>query len=162
MKRMSMRGAGASTVAAVSAALALGACGGEEETTTGAATAPSGPATASGDVTIDAREYAFDGVPQTIEAGKTSFTLNNVGQEEHELFIARINEGYTFDEAIAEEGEKGTAEEIGGIRPVKPGEESKPFETNLKPGNYGMLCFVPGPEGQPHFTLGQRAEFSVE
>ena len=139
----------------------VSACGDDEESTTGAS-APPRPATASGDVTIEAREYAFDNVPETIEAGKTSFTLENVGQEEHEMFIARINEGHTFDEAIEAEGEKGTAEEIGGVRPIEPGETSKPFDANLKPGNYGMLCFVQGPDGQPHFVLGQKAEFTVE
>ena len=108
------------------------------------------------------RGLAISSVPATIEAGKTSFTLNNVGQEEHEMFLARINEGYTFDEAIEAEGEEGTAERIGGIKPIDPGEESKPFSTNLKPGHYGMLCFVSGPEGQPHFMLGQKAEFDVE
>ena len=158
-------------VATACCAVALGACGGEEESTTSAgaaggtetgASAKPGPPTASGEVTIEAREYAFDNVPQTIEAGKTSFTLNNVGEEEHELFLAKINEGNTFEEAIEAEGEKGTAEDVGTIKPIAPGEQSKPFKTNLKPGNYGMLCFVPGPEGQPHFLLGQKAEFEVE
>ena len=149
-------------VASVALVALVGACGGEEEATTETATTE-GPATASGDITIEASEYAFGGVPQTIEAGDTSFTLDNVGQEDHNLFIAKINEGFTFDEAIEAMGEEGTAEEVGEIKAVKPGEQSeKPLEANLKPGNYGMLCFEAGPEGAPHFTLGQRAEFTVE
>jgi len=85
-----------------------------------------------------------------------------VGQEEHLLFIARINEGNTFEEAIEAEGKQGTAEDVGETKSVKPGEESKPLSANLKPGHYGMLCFLPGPEGAPHFTLGQKSEFDVE
>ena len=156
-------------VVSVALVALVGACGDDDEETTGAGTTEStsaaapGPPTASGDVTIEASEYAFGGVPQTIEAGDTSFTLDNVGQEDHNLFIAEINEGFTFDEAIEAEGEEGTAEEVGEIKPVKPGEQSeKPLEANLKPGNYGMLCFEAAPDGAPHFTLGQRAEFVVE
>ena len=150
------------------AALVAG-CGDDEESTT-AAEAPGettpagtpGPPTASGEVPVEAREYAFDNVPETVEAGKTTFTLNNVGEEEHEMFVVKLAEDATFQEAIEAQGEEGTVEEeVGGIKPIAPGEEDD-FEANLKAGNYGMVCALPGPEGQPHVVLGQAAEFVVE
>lgn len=156
-------------VASAALAALVGACGGgEEEPTTGASTTEStsggtpGPATASGEVAVEAREYAFDNVPQTVEAGDTSFTLSNVGMEEHEMFVVKLAEDATFEEAIEAMGREGTVEEeVGGVRPIKPGEEGD-FEAKLTPGDYGMVCALPGPEGQPHVVLGQRAEFVVE
>lgn len=156
-------------VASVALAAVAGGCGNDEESTTGASGPEStpagtpGPATASGEVAVEASEYAFDNVPETVEAGNTTFTLSNVGQEEHEMFVVKLAEDATFQEAIEAQGEEGTVEEeVGGIRPIEPGEEGKPFEANLKPGNYGMVCALPGPEGQPHVVLGQQAEFVVE
>lgn len=150
-------------------ALVAGCGDDEDEATTSAEateeTTPAGtpgPPTAAGEVAVEAREYAFDNVPQTVEAGKTTFTLNNVGEEEHEMFVVKLAEDVTFQEAIEAQGEEGTVEEeVGGIKPIEPGEEDE-FEGKLDAGNYGMVCALPGPDGAPHVALGQGAEFTVE
>jgi hypothetical protein len=32
----------------------------------------------------------------------------------------------------------------------------------LEPGNYAMLCPIPGPGGKAHYQLGQLEEFTLE
>ena len=46
--------------------------------------------------TILASEYAFD-VPDKIEAGLVSVTLDNVGHEPHHAQFARLNDGVTME-----------------------------------------------------------------
>jgi hypothetical protein len=37
-----------------------------------------------------------------------------------------------------------------------------PLEGTLEPGNYAMLCPIPGPGGKTHYELGQLEEFTLE
>ena len=41
----------------------------------------------------------------------------------------------------------------GGPGAIDPGDESNVF-LNLEPGSYAMVCFVPAPDGVPHFAKG--------
>ena len=36
---------------------------------------------------------------------------------------------------------------------VDPGDQSNAF-LDLEPGSYAMMCFVPAPDGAPHFAKG--------
>jgi uncharacterized cupredoxin-like copper-binding protein len=79
------------------------------------------------------------------------------------LVFARINEGFTLDEAFELQGEKGSAEEV--IQPVevKPGQtKTATVEGSLEPGNYAMLCPIPAEGGKTHYELGQVQEFEIE
>jgi hypothetical protein len=84
------------------------------------------------------------------------------GEEDHELVFARINEGYTLQDAIKAEGEKGTAELIG--RTVaKPDGKGKPLKVGkLEPGKYAMVCVFRTKDGEPHYSLGQQEQFEIE
>ena len=143
-------------------ALSLGAvaCGDDdedegEETTTAAEEASAETV----DVTGDDFSFELSATP-TVETQELTF--ENVGEEPHELIFARINEGFTLEEAIKEEGEKGTAELIGATF-AKPGEESKPIEVKkpLEPGSYAMVCTIDF-KGEPHYDLGMQEEFTIE
>ena len=77
------------------------------------------------------------------------------------LVFAKLNEGYTVEEAIKLQGKQGSAETIGTVQ-SKPGQtETIDVKKPLEPGNYVMLCPLGGPEG-PHYKLGQLQEFEVE
>lgn len=148
-------------------ALGLVACGDDEEDTTSADS--SSPAesstseteTASAEtVDVSATEYAFDlSAAPTTET--KSFSVTNDGKEFHVMVFAKINEGFTVDEAIEMEGEKGSAVEIA-VAEIPPGKtvDAKVMET-IDGGEYAMLCPVGGPKG-PHYKLGQLEEFSIE
>ncbi len=134
---------------------ALAACGDDDEE----ASAPADESASAETVTVTSTEYDFE-LSATPTAETKEVVFDNQGKELHVLIFARINEGFTVDEAIKLEGEKGSATLIGETD-AKPGEQQvvkvkKPIE----PGSYAMLCPIGGPEG-PHYKLGQLEEFEI-
>jgi hypothetical protein len=127
------------------------------------------------EVSVTAVEYAFQGVPEMLEAGQTAFSFANDGGELHELAIFRINDGVEtpLEELLQlpEEQQMRMSTPIGfGFAP--PGDSDNLF-LDLEPGRYAMLCFLPVgstpesdeeqvAENPPHFTQGMVAEFTVE
>lgn len=124
-------------------------------------------------IDVVATDYAFDGIPDDLDAGATTFDLTNGGAEVHEVAILKKNEGVTesFDELLAlpeeEAGDKVTFVSIGG--PVPAGGSSYAV-ADLEAGDYLALCFIPTgmtamdgppPEGPPHFMQGMTHEFTV-
>ena len=112
-------------------------------------------------VTVTADEYSFE-LSATPTTETTEVVFDNAGKEEHVLIFARINEGFTTEEAIKMEGEKGSATPIveTGAPPGK--EQTLEVKKPIEPGEYAMICPLPSKEGPPHFELGQLEEFSIE
>jgi uncharacterized cupredoxin-like copper-binding protein len=150
------------TFASLALAIGFAACGDDDESTTDTAATEATTETSADatDVTVTATEYEFD-LSATPTADTKKITFDNQGEEFHVLIFARINEGFTTEEAIEMEGEKGSAELIGETQadPGKTGEivVKKPIE----PGEYALLCPIGGPEG-PHYELGQLEEFPID
>jgi hypothetical protein len=152
-------------VAFASLALAAGfaACGDDDDTTT-PPSAPEPTATDASadaeDVTVTATEYEFD-LSATPTADTKSVTFDNQGEEFHVMIFARINEGFTTEEAIEMQGKKGSAEVVAETD-AQPGKSSTvDVKQPLEPGEYAMLCPVGGPDG-PHYKLGQLQEFPID
>ena len=134
--------------------------GGDDAATTEEATTAEEAADA-GEVSLTAVEYDFE-LSATPTAETESITATNDGEEFHVVVFAKINEGFTLDEVIELEGEKGSAEEVFKALEVPPGETvTGEIEEPLTPGSYAMLCPIGGPDG-PHYELGQLEEFEVE
>ena len=150
---------GGARIAALSIAglLAVGiaACGDDSDETS------TEEAASAEEVTLTATEYEFD-LSATPTAETTSVTFQNDGAEDHVLIFAKINEGFTVDEAIELEGEKGSAEVIGQAQ-AKPGAaETVSIDEPLEPGAYAMLCPLQTKDGESHAELGQLEEFGIE
>ncbi|MGI8804649.1 MAG: hypothetical protein ACR2IN_03000 [Thermoleophilaceae bacterium] len=108
---------------------------------------------------MTADEYSFE-LSGTPAAGSATFSLDNVGEERHELIFAQLAEGATADDAIEAQGEKGTTELTRRVV-ANPGEEAtQTIDAELEPANYLLVCALSS-EGKPHFTLGQREEFEI-
>jgi hypothetical protein len=141
-------------VLAVSAFAA--ACGGDDDDS-------GGDEASATDVTVTAKEYSFD-LSATPTADTKEVTLTNDGKLPHVLVFARINEGFTLDEAFKLEGEKGSATEV--LQPpleVKPGQtKTATVKGPLEAGNYAMVCPIPAGGGKTHYDLGQVQEFEIE
>jgi plastocyanin len=150
-------------IGAAMVALSLGAvaCGGDDDDDGESAATTTEEASAE-TVDVMAGEYAFE-LSATPTADTREITFENAGGEDHNLIFARINEGFTIDEAIEAEGEKGTAEEVG-FTFAKPGQEGKPIEIKqpLEPGTYAMVCTVRTKDGEFHYDLGMQEEFTIE
>ncbi|MDP9453854.1 MAG: hypothetical protein M3P97_10845 [Actinomycetota bacterium] len=132
------------------------------------------------EVSVNGTEYAYEGIPETVDAGQTAFTFTNEGGEEHEFILIRVNDDVT--QSIQELAALPEEEVFQMIRVVSftsalPGGTDYSF-VDLEPGRYGALCFIPvgstpeaiaaaeaaGEEidGPPHFTQGMVTEFTVE
>lgn len=140
---------------AVSVAAFAGACGGDDDDS-------AGEEASATDVTVTADEYSFD-LSAAPTADTQEITLQNDGKQEHVLIFARINEGFTLDEAFALEGRKGSAEEVIRSTGVKPGQsKTVTVKGPLEPGNYAMVCPIPAGGGKTHYDLGQVQEFEIQ
>ena len=149
-------------VAAFVLAVGAAACGDDESTTDTSATESTAAETSADaeDVTVTATEYDFE-LSATPTADTKTVTFDNQGEEFHVLIFARINEGFTTEEAIKLEGEKGSAELIGETE-AQPGKSSEiAVKKPLEPGEYAMLCPLMAPKG-PHYKLGQLEEFPID
>ena len=134
---------------------------------------------------VAASDYAFGGIPGNLAAGPTIVTLQNIGEEVHEIVIWRINDDVTMslEELLALPEE----EIFANAAPMAftftfPGATGNTV-ADLTPGRYFAICFLSqgstpevimemgvGPEatpppdaelGPPHFTLGMVQEFDV-
>ena len=113
---------------------------------------PAAPATNV--VTINATEYAF-AAADTIVAGLTTFRMLNAGREPHQAVVAG-GSGKTFAELEGELMKEAIPEWM--IFPAGPGVvgagDSSIVTSNVAPGNYLIVCFIPSLDGKPHVAKG--------
>lgn len=119
-------------------------------------------------VPVSGIDYAFEGVPASIEAGTTAFAFTNESDaEEHEMILLRKGDGVTmsFQEILElPEEEAMTNAEFVGATFAPPGGEGSTL-AELEAGDYAMACFIPvggAEDGPPHFLEGMLQEFVVE
>ena len=120
-------------------------------------------------VDVTGVDFAFEGVPETIEAGTVAFKFTNATEadEEHEMIVFRRADGVTLGfEELLELSEEESVDKIefktAAFAP--PGGKGATL-AELDPGAYAMVCFIPvggGEDGPPHFIEGMIQEFSVE
>jgi uncharacterized cupredoxin-like copper-binding protein len=153
--------AGTRRLAAIAASIALaagiGACGGDDDEDTTSASEETASAETVTVTTGDTADgYSWE-VEPTPTAETTTIAYVNDSEEEHGLILARINEGYTLEEAYELEGRKGSAETLaeGGAGAGKT--ETLEVKGEVEPGNYALLCPIPG-----HYQQGQLEEFEIQ
>jgi hypothetical protein len=154
MRRLMMLACAAGVLALSFGAVA---CGDDDDGDTSSTAAD---AASAENVTVTADEYSFD-LSATPTADTTEFTFDNQGEDPHALVFARINEGFTLDEAYKLEGKKGSAELLVETD-AGPGQTSTAkVKGEIEPGNYVLLCPLQT-KGKPHYQLGQLSEFDIE
>jgi len=120
-------------------------------------------------------DFAFNGLPETIEGGRVALLFTNEGAEAHEIVIMRRNDGVTesFEDLLGlpEEEAMGKVTPVGGAFAATTGATGL-LIGDFAPGDYIALCFVPvgttmhdgeftEGTGAPHFTHGMQQEFTV-
>ena len=129
--------------------------------------APSASAAGSNNLNVKAGEYTYK-VSGSPKSGWTQINFDNKGVEYHVLGVVQLKKGVTVKQlkaAFASEDD-GAADKlvVGDVSPLPgflgPGEATTVL-TKLKPGHYGMACFVPAPDGTPHALHGMIATFDV-
>ena len=119
---------------------------------------PSGVTT----VDVDLTEFALLYDPSTVTDGNVGFSLENVGEQEHEFFLIKARKGpqlFELPELI------GTDQlELFGGAEVEPGKvQNLVFAAELSPGRYAVVCFLPDvndPEGTPHALMTCTAQMT--
>jgi hypothetical protein len=123
--------------------------------------------------TVRLFDFNFE-FPETIAAGRQVWAVTNIGEQPHELLLARSPQPVTAEqvmELMASQSEEATPtgggpsfgdfEPVGGIGWLSPGVTAW-TEVDLAPGTYVALCFVFDPEtGLPHVAMGMVAIFTV-
>jgi|FLYN01.1.fsa_nt_gi hypothetical protein len=118
------------------------------------------------DVTVVLVDYLF-GMPVEIEAGVKHWSIENAGEEWHEMGIFHVEEGTTVEEAVEvitaamEQETEPEMEQVFFWTPLSPGEQAQ-FELELEAGTYLVICFLPSfADGSPHFAHGMAQIITV-
>ena len=120
------------------------------------------PAEGAQVIPVTGVDFAFEGIPAEVPAGPVAFEFTNNGEAAHEMAIFKLGEGVELDPLLAAEREptEEEATEAGGTF-SEPGGEPTYANTELEPGTYAVVCFIPGPEGKAHYELGMKTTFEV-
>jgi hypothetical protein len=118
------------------------------------------------EVDVEAIDYGYENVPETVPAGVVSIALTNAGNEQHEMILFRRADGETrpVEDLLAlpeEEVEQFLTFTSANV--VEPGATGV-ANAELTPGGYVGICFLPvggGEAGPPHFLEGMITEFEV-
>lgn len=114
-------------------------------------------------VTIVTAEYGFT-LPASVAAGPTVLRLSNHGKTVHHVTLIRLENGKRVADLVAVLSKPGPpptwAVPVGGPNAVGPGGTASAV-VDLHPGRYALLCFVPDPDGKPHFMKGMARELLV-
>lgn len=148
-------------------------------------TAPAMEAPATGATAYTATEYSFDG-PDTLPAGTSDISVENVGTVDHEMTIVRLDkhQDWTEEQIVAFIKNDPTAQPKwapavaatytatgppviapGGTAPVvfmdfASGKPTIDENGSLQPGTYLFLCFQ-GDSKQPHAAMGMVKKVTV-
>jgi uncharacterized cupredoxin-like copper-binding protein len=125
----------------------------------------SGGSVPAADATIHMSDYAFT-IDKPLAAGHHVLNVTNDAVQAHELVLAELPPGKTVADLgnwVEKSLMKGPppGKPVGGMAALGTG-RSGTFPIDLKPGRYGMICFLPdAKDGKTHFVHGMTKEFTV-
>lgn len=128
-------------------------------------TAPTGALAAApaSDVTVQMTDYDWT-LSTPLTAGQHVIRLENLAQQSHEMFIARLDSGKTKEDFLKwgmTFAGPPPAKAMGGTSGQKKGDVAY-LPVDLTPGNYLFVCFLPdAKDGKPHLAHGMIKEFSI-
>jgi uncharacterized cupredoxin-like copper-binding protein len=115
------------------------------------------------DVVMTLYDYNFD-VDKPLTAGKRVIEIKNSSKQFHEAFLAMLpaNTPVTAMLDWMSGGMQGPPPmvPVGGIVGISPGEVNF-LTVDLQPGNYGLYCFLPAPDGKEHVAHGMFKQITV-
>jgi hypothetical protein len=102
-----------------------------------------------------------------VHAGLVRLRLFDYGQMDHQAQLFRLNDGVTYQKFVTDlqspnpnQALFGDAVPTGGTTPVTSHGDQTVYQA-LQGGTYVVVCFVPGPDGVPHFVKGMYAPFTI-
>ena len=130
------------------------------------------PAAPEGAVSVELDNFQVR-LPEQIPAGPQIWSVTNIGDQPHEIFITKTPERLSVEEAqglllMPPDATPDPSlpnpeefEEVNFILPVSK-DQTTMVEMSLEPGHYIAVCFIPEKEsGEPHAMKGMISIFSV-
>ena len=106
-------------------------------------------------------DFAYMG-PEQWEAGPQVLRVDNAGQQDHQVRIARLKEGATMRDWLYAEEPNDHATNIAGVARMGSGVVAY-LPVDLPPGEYVIYCLVPDKDsGKPHVMMGMLRAIHVE
>jgi hypothetical protein len=115
--------------------------------------------------TVQLADYSFK-TSRPLTAGRHTILVENTAAQPHELVLLKLAPGKTvqdFGKWATTGGMKGPppAMPLGGVGIIDPGGQGV-FTTDLAPGDYGLMCFVPdAKDGKLHLVHGMMKQIKV-
>jgi len=129
-------------------------------------------AAGSNSLTVKAGEYVYK-LSGSAKAGWTKINFDNAGVEDHMMAVVQLKPGVTVKQlkAAALSQDQSAFEKIAAPKAdpngvsgvpdlIGPGQKTSTI-TELPAGHYGILCFVPAPDGKSHVAHGMVKTFDV-
>jgi len=144
----------------------LAACSPKDASKSAAASDSAKPVAAATphQMTIVATDYKFD-APDEVPAGMTTVHFVDNGSELHHVAFVKLSEGKTMADVAQAMKTPGPmpswASDRGGVNAPHPGGGMATTTQMLEPGNYALVCFIPSPDGTPHFAKGMVRPMTV-
>jgi hypothetical protein len=113
--------------------------------------------------TITLSDYAFK-LSRPLAAGSHTFRVVSEANQPHEVELIKLAPGKTAaDVAKWMQNPQGPppGEGVGGTAPAGKGVPVY-FTADITAGDYLLLCFVPAPDGKPHFMHGMQLTQTVQ
>jgi hypothetical protein len=127
------------------------------------------------DVVVRLMDYSF-ALDSPLKAGRHTIRVENAGVEPHDLVLMKLAPGKTAEDIQTwlnperarrpdQAGEPPPSFEslvtvAGGIAVIAPKMEAF-FETDIRPGEYVMVCMTTAPDGRSHIEHGMIQQISV-
>lgn len=113
-------------------------------------------------VAVTAKGYRYE-MPVTLSAGPTLFKFTDDGPLLHQMEIVKFLHGKTLADFTSRPPGPPPAWAVflGGPNSPMPHGGKDADIVNLTPGHYAAMCFIPGPDGKPHWMNGMVKSFSV-
>jgi hypothetical protein len=124
------------------------------------ATAPELPPPPTATVTIDMHDFAYTG-PERWPAGRNVIRVDNVGQEDHQVRLARLLDGVKLLTWLTDTSGLRTDSTVAGMARIGRGQRAY-FEATLTPGTYVVYCLIPSADGTPHLERGMVRQITVQ
>lgn len=106
--------------------------------------------------------------PTTGAAGEVTFTINNIGEKDHEFVVVKTDLAPDKLPTVADGAEAGTVDEegegitsIGEKEDIKAGTDNNTLTLTLDAGSYVIFCNVHD-EDLVHYQKGMHTAFTVE
>jgi hypothetical protein len=115
------------------------------------------------DYVLTLYDYNFD-TDKPLKAGRRTIQIKNTAKQFHEAVIVKLPPNVPVTALLEwmSAGMKGAppAVSVAGIAGLTPGQVNS-ITLDLEPGEYGMYCFLPAPDGREHIAHGMLKQITV-